>query len=383
MHDTPMENPEQFPDRYPSGRLQSSGSPDSFPDPGLAGPAEKPKASLSGKNFWPDKKADHLLLAPMVGLTHRAFRTLVFAFGGLDFAYTEMASAGGYLTGSMEDRFWTDCGPRSEHTGLQFYTVKPEHLEEACRRVSLLDKDARPAAIDINFACSAPHILRAGGGADWMKRPAEAGTLVSLARAAWPGILGAKIRLGVDEDYPRLLDFCLNLATAGLDMLVIHPRLDSQKFRRTANHDFIRRLVEDLPIPVYGNGDVRKPSDWRRMKSHCSPAGVMIGREALRRPWIFTLIRGVQKDPDFEITIDRKKTGMEFFNLVQALYPEGMALKMSRAFFLYYCDTLSFAHHLKWKMANSPDTATMLSIFDDYFKEVPQDQFLQEKDWQV
>ncbi len=329
--------------------------------------------------FTPNKDSDLLLLAPMVGLSHRPLRTLAFGFGGLDFAFTEMASAGGYVSGAPFEEYWLDTMPRPAATGIQFYTIKPEHLEAACRRVSALPGALLPRAIDINFACSAPHIKRAGGGSDWMTRPEEAYNLVRLARASWPGLLTAKIRSGQDDDYGRLSEFCSGLAGAGLDLLSIHPRLDSQKFRRKARTDHIARLAAELSIPVVGNGDVRTVADWKAMKDACGPAGVMIGREAVRRPWIFALIRGAAREPGFTLEIDRFEVAERLLDLVAAELPPEWHVKAARAFFHYYSDNFSFAHHLKWKLVNAPDIASMRSLLAVYFGEVPQDRISVER----
>ncbi len=348
--------------------------PDDIPHAGLA--PEVPSAAP----FHPARDSDALLLAPMVGLSNRPLRTLAFGFGGLDFAFTEMASAGGYVSGAPNEEYWLDTMPRPKATGIQFYTIKPEHLEAACRRVAAIQPALLPRAIDINFACSAPHIRRAGGGSDWMTRPEEAYALVRLARSAWPGLLTAKIRSGQDEDYDRLSRFCHGLAEAGLDLLTLHPRLDSQKFRRKSRSDYIARLVAELSIPVIGNGDVRSLADWRAMRDSCRPAGIMIGREAVRRPWIFALLRGAARDSGFRIEIDRAMVALRFLDLVGEHLPPEWHVKASRAFFHYYSDNFTFAHHLKWKLANAPDIPAMRSILAQYFDQVPQDRTKIESD---
>ena len=184
-----------------------------------------------------------LFLAPMVALSHRALRELALEFGGLDLAYTEMASAGAVVSGSPYEGCYLDTGPEPAKVVYQLYATKPERLPEALaflknRPVSGAPDTGDPATggavfgADINFGCAAPHITKAGGGAAWMREPERAFALARSARAEWDRPLSAKIRLGKDEDYPRLLDFVRGLAEAGVDYVVVHPRFESQKFRR-------------------------------------------------------------------------------------------------------------------------------------------------------
>lgn len=307
----------------------------------------------------------------MVNLSHRALRELILGFGGLDLAYTEMASAAAAVSGSVYERWFLDADPAPEKTVLQFYTIEPERLVEAIG----LQADRGVFGIDLNFGCAAPQIRRAGGGVAWMHRPEAAADLASQARSAWPRprSLSAKLRIGAEEDYGALLSFCQGLVDAGLDFLTLHPRLESEKFRRKSRWDYVARLSRDLSIPVVGNGDVMTYSDWKARKEEDKPAGVMIGRGAATRPWIFALIRGREADPDFALKVDLRQTAFTFLDLVESRLPEDFHLTRARRFFYYYADNFSFAHHIKWKLENASDLATMRLLLDEYFAEVPGD----------
>ncbi len=334
-----------------------------------------------------------LLLAPMVALSHRALRELVFGFDaaaveaeegradtrgfrpGLDLAFTEMTSAAALSAHSTFDESFIDAGPAPSRVVYQFYTIKPERLVEALARVA--DRGAYGA--DINFGCSAPHILRAGGGAAWMREPGEAAKLVRLARSAWKASLSAKLRIGAEDDYGRLRDFCLGLVEAGIDFLTLHPRLEGQKFRRKGRWEYVGRLVEDLPVPVVGNGDVRGFDDWSRWMREAKPRGIMIGREAIRRPWIFALIRGRESDPAFELRVDLRETALRLLDLVEARLPPEFHESRAKRFFSYYCDNFSFAHHLNVRLQKAIDLSSMRTALDDYLAEIPGDRFLVER----
>jgi tRNA-dihydrouridine synthase len=312
----------------------------------------------------------------MVGLSHRALRELILDFGGLDLAFTEMASAAAAVSGSVYESFYLDAQPYPAKTCLQFYTVKPERLVEALAHV----RESGVFGIDINFGCSAPAIKRAGGGVAWMKDPAGAAELIGLSRAAWAGVLSSKVRIGENEDFPFLLDFCAGLAARGLDFLTLHPRLDSEKFRRKSRWDYVARLAEALPIPVVGNGDILSVGDYEERRAEARPAGFMLGRGAVRRPWIFALIRGRAEAADYCLEVDLEATAHRFLDLVEKRLPPDFHLTRARRFFSFYSDNFSYAHHLKWKLDNAADLGTMRAILQDYFAEVPQDKRRLERD---
>jgi len=313
----------------------------------------------------------------MVALSHRALRELIFGFDtegdiprrGLDLAFTEMASAAAIVAHTKYDEWYIDAAPQPERVVYQFYTIKPDSLPEA---MELVGKRGAFGA-DINFGCSAPHIVRAGGGAAWMREPEKAFALARLARGAWANSLSAKLRIGVEDDYQRLRDFCLGLAEAGCDFLTLHPRLEGQKFRRAGRWDYVARLAEDIPIPVVGNGDIRGWADYSRWMAEARPAGIMIGREAVRRPWLFALIRGLEADPGFELEIDLRETAFRFLDLVESRLPPDFHETRAKRFFSYYADNFSWAHHLKVALANAADLLSMRRVLDDYLVEVPGD----------
>ena len=311
-----------------------------------------------------------LLLAPMVGLSHRAFRELVASFGGCDLYYTEMTSSAGFVSGSPYDRYFLDTLPEPGRTVLQFYATDAPRMVQAARSASSI-----PAwGLDLNFGCAAPHIEKHGGGVSWMKDGKAARDLVAAVREAWPDrSLSVKMRIGYDDDYSRLRDFCAPLAEAGADYIVLHPRLKNEKLRRQGRWDYVRALGEDLPVPVVGNGDVRSFEAWEERVRSCRPAGVMLGREAVRRPWIFALIRGRETDPDFSLPVDIAGTAERTLSLIEERLPHEFHLSRARRFLFYYCDNLSFAHHVRWKIQNAPDLATIRSILAEYFSEMPGD----------
>lgn len=315
-----------------------------------------------------------LLLAPMVELSHRPLRELIDSFGGCDRYYTEMTSASGYLARSPFDHWFMDSEPSPDKTVVQLFGSEIEPFAQAAARLYEERKESHTplGGIDANFGCSAPLIEKAGGGVSWMKDTNKAAGLIAALKAAAPGVpISAKLRLGYEESGEALLEFCLALETAGADYLVLHPRLKSEKFRRSGRWGYVKAVAEALHIPVVGNGDVRTPERFAAAMDEYGAAGAMIGREAVRRPWIFALLRGKEADPDFELVINIEEIGLRMLASIKELLPLPFHSSRARRFFYYYCDNLSFGHHLRYAIQNLRDLDDMERQFRQYFVEVP------------
>jgi len=345
---------------------------------------------------------DSALLAPMVGISNRAFRTVVAELGEPDWCWTEMASAEAFISHAQYEEAYTDTFPLPGKTSIQFFARSCEAMSAACKLVAERDPELRPAALDINFGCSAPHIRRMGGGSALSGDPDKAAALVAAARSAWPYTLSAKLRMGPDGDYGRLLAYCRRLCDAGLDFLTIHPRIDSQKFRRSPHWEIIGALGRDLSVPIVGNGDITGPKTFNAVLRDQRPYALMIGREAVRRPWLFRLIHATQTTRDqndspaerqpaatatapsvsgasLPFSIDLLHVGLRFIELQASLSPPPFRLESARRFFSYYCDNFSFAQYLKVKLCNAGNLSEMADRFAAYFDEVPADRILIEQ----
>ncbi|HOZ72947.1 MAG TPA: tRNA-dihydrouridine synthase [Spirochaetales bacterium] len=317
-----------------------------------------------------------LMLAPMVELSHRPLRELIESFGGCDRYYTEMTSAAGYLANSPYDRFFVDSEPRPERTAVQFYGAEVEPIAAAAARL-LGERTAAGSCLgglDANFGCSAPLIEKAGGGVSWMKDADRSARLIAALKTAAPGVpVSAKLRLGYEASEAALIAFCRALEAAGADYIVVHPRLKHEKFRRSGHWEFVAAVSTAVGIPVIGNGDIRDAGGYRTVMERYGATGAMLGREAVRRPWIFSLIRGKEANPAFGMSVAIEETGLRMIALIRELLPSPLHISRARRFFFYYCDNLSFGHHLRWSIQNADGLDEVERLFRAYFDEVPSD----------
>jgi len=225
-----------------------------------------------------------VILAPMAGYTHSAFRRLARELGA-DRTYSELMNATGiiYRGDERELSYFTDL-ERPIH--LQVYGRNPEEIAQAAE---ILVKKYRPDAIDINFGCSVKKVLKAKAAGYLLQFPKEMGRIVEeTVKTLKPyGVpVTAKIRLGFYED--TLEEIAENLLSAGVAAIALHGRTAKQGFTGVANWKRVKDLKEMAgSVPVIGSGDVRS---WRGVDEKFEETGcdgVMIGRAAVSNPWIF------------------------------------------------------------------------------------------------
>jgi tRNA-dihydrouridine synthase len=310
----------------------------------------------------------NLFLAPMAELSHRALRELIEGFGGCDEYFSEMISAGALLGGGPFENWYIDPLPRPEKL---VYQLAGSDRDQLVRAAALLDR-RDCAGIDINMGCSAPAIRRTGAGAAWMADMDRAGELMAGLRKAVKKRLSVKLRIGFEDDFDYLLRFCRRLAEAGTELITLHPRTAREKFRRSARWDYVGLLRRELGIPVAGNGDIHNAADLCRRASSGGCDAVMVGRGAVRQPWIFAAARrmaaGVGTEP-----VNLEETALRFLDLLARHQPPEFHKSRAWRFFAYYCDNLTWAHHIKTLLGRETELSGMTRILTGYFREHPED----------
>ena len=311
-----------------------------------------------------------LFLAPMAELSHRAFRELLEDFGGCDSYFSEMISAGALLAGGPYEKWYIDAGPKPEKTVFQVVGADPGQISQAA---AVLDR-LECAGIDINMGCSAPIIRKTGAGAAWMASIDRAGELISLVRPLVKRRLSVKLRIGYKDDFDYLVRFCRRLESEGAELITLHPRLVTEKFKRLARWDYVGRLKQELKIPVAGNGDIACAEDLvRRAAGPCD--AVMAGRAAVRRPWIFAearQIEGANLSPDLSsapIKPNIEETGIRFLELLAQYQPPDFHLSRAIRFFGFFCDNLKWGNYLKIQMNREKTLSGIEQAWRKYFKE--------------
>ena len=287
----------------------------------------------------------------MAELSHRALRELIEGFKpGADEYFSEMISAGAFVSGGLFEKWYVDNGPCPEKLVYQLVGGNEDHL---CQAAALLDRE-NCLGIDLNMGCSAPAITRAGAGVRWMACPDKAGTLIRKIRPLVSRRLSVKLRTGLEDNSPPTLEnlvrFCRRLEEEGVDLITLHPRTSREKFKRKARWEYVSALRGELGIPVAGNGDISSAEEIESRSLECD--AVMIGRLAIRQPWVFSEVKRLE-----EVTVTLyedalsdslvKETGLRFLELLAIHQPPEFHLSRARRFFNYFCDNLFWGNHVK------------------------------------
>lgn len=244
------------------------------------------------------------ILAPMESVTDCAYRRVCWDRGA-SLTWTEMIRARALARHNRSTLDLIDTFDPEVLTGLQLLVANERELEEA---LGVLEKAASGShphfqnlrAVDLNFGCPSPEVIRVGAGPALLKRRGKLDAIFS-ALAAWRrstslaiGAVGAKIRLGLNrlEQDQKVYLPIVELANRHLDYLVVHARHARQGSTDRPTWSAIQECVTRATVPVIGNGDVVTREDWLRLQQETGAAGALVARGAIRSPWVFRGLRG-------------------------------------------------------------------------------------------
>jgi tRNA-dihydrouridine synthase len=251
-----------------------------------------------------------LALAPMQEVTNGAFWTLVHGFGGADVYWTEYFRV---LPDSKPDRRILDA-IRTNSTGRPVVAQLIGNDIPSLVRTARLLQDEPIAAIDLNLGCPAPIVYRKCAGGGLLREPPRIDAILGALRDAVRIPFTVKTRVGFAslEEFDTLLPI---FARHGLDALTVHARTVKQMYTLPVHYDLIRQAADALACPVIANGHVCSAGQAQQLLIATRARGLMIGRAAIRSPWLFSQIR--QQLRGEPVT---RPTGREVWSYIRALW---------------------------------------------------------------
>ena len=290
-----------------------------------------------------------LFLAPMAGVTDWAFRT-VCAQLGAGVTVTEMVCSRALV---YKDQKTAKLLRKNAGSicGAQIFGNDPDTMAEGARlalEISGCD------FLDINMGCPMPKIANSGDGSGLMRNPVLAGRIVEAVVRAVPVPVTVKCRLGWDKGSINVLDFTRRMEDSGAAMVTVHGRTRSQLYSGVADWDTIRKVKQQLSIPVIANGDITGAEAALRCAKWTGADGLMIGRSTFGDPWIFAEVRAAlagEPIPERPPLKDRVAVAVRQFELAQQDHGEHIACLEARKHFAWYLRGVSHSGFYKQQIS--------------------------------
>ncbi len=225
-------------------------------------------------------------LAPMQDVTDLPFMAVAAHYGAPDYYFTEFFRVHAQ---SRPEQHILEAIDRNQTGRPVFAQLIGEDVGHLVRTVEAL-RDHPIAGIDLNLGCPAPKVYRKNVGGGLLREPARVAGILAALRAAVPGLLTVKMRIGFEDtsNFDRLLDL---INEHQVDLLSVHGRTVKEMYRSEVHYDWIAHAVARVRCPVLANGNVSSANRAAAVLAATGAAGVMIGRHAIRNPWIFRQCR--------------------------------------------------------------------------------------------
>ncbi|AUI52126.1 tRNA dihydrouridine synthase DusB [Arthrobacter crystallopoietes] len=309
-----------------------------------------------------------VILAPMAGITNKAFRRLCREYGG-GLYVSEMVTSRALVERSPESMRIISHDEDEKVRSVQLYGVDPKTVGAAVR---LLVEEDRADHIDLNFGCPVPKVTRKGGGSalPW-KLDLFTGIVQTAVKEASKGNipLTIKMRKGIDDDHLTYLDAGRIARDAGVAAVALHGRTASQFYSGKADWSAIANLREALPdIPVLGNGDIWSAEDAIRMVRETGVDGIVVGRGCQGRPWLFGDLQAAFEGSDRRYRPGLKEVAESVYRhaqlLIETFGDEGKALRDIRKHMAWYFKGYMVGGELRAKLATVPTLEVLRELLD-------------------
>lgn len=295
---------------------------------------------IRGRRFAPARFS-----APLAGYTHSAFRRLLAELGGCGATWTEMLAARQILAEDFLTSPWLRRRPEEKNLVHQLMVRAGDPLDRILGRLA----EHGVEAVDLNLACDA-HTIRAWeAGSALFANLNALKRVVTEARRHWAGLLTAKVRLGNRRpDWAEHFSERVRLlADEGLDALIVHPRFFEDKFRRRARHELLPWVASLTRLPLIANGDLDSAERVAALAHHLQPAcGIMIGRMAIARPWLFAAWDGA-------FPVDHAAVWHRMCAYIQHDFPPETARRRLQMFTRYFAANFAFGHSFAVAVGNA------------------------------
>lgn len=277
----------------------------------------------------------HAVLAPMAGVSDRAYRELCVRFGAA-YCVSEMVSSKALSFNSKKSEELMEISSLERPCGIQIFGDDPKCMADAAKHAL----ENKPDIIDINMGCPAPKISSNGSGSALMKNPTLCGEIVKAVTAVTDTPVTVKIRKGWDDDSVNAVEVAKICESAGAAAITVHGRTRQQYYKPPVDYDIIKAVRQSVSVPVIANGDIDSAEKAKEVMDITGCDLVMVGRATLGNPWIFSQINAYLENPNVKIhtpDLEKKLNVMiEHIGKMVEYKGEHMAMLQSRKLVVGY-----------------------------------------------
>lgn len=299
-----------------------------------------------------------MVLAPLAGYTDLPFRSVVKKFGA-DITISEMISSNALVYKSEKTLKMIEKSPSEDPYIVQIAGNSPELVRDA---VLILNDIDGIDGIDLNCGCPAPKVFSHGSGSNLLGDLKKLEAILSTVKKySTKQYTSAKVRIGVNEKIP--VDIGKAVEACGVDFVSVHGRTRAGKYKAPVDYDAIRDMKAAISIPVIANGDIKDYAKAKEVLQHTNADGVMIGRAAVGKPWVFYQLKhGIEN-----ITEDKKREIiLEHYDAVLKFHGEHGAV-MFRKLLHSYSKGYDGANEFRNIINTISDAKIMRDMIENFF----------------
>jgi tRNA-dihydrouridine synthase B len=319
-------------------------------------------------HIGPHQLRNNLVVAPMAGVTDRPFRQLCKKMGA-GMAVSEMVASNSLLWGSEKTRRRANHEGEVDPISVQIAGADPAMLAQAAR----YNVDQGAQIIDINMGCPAKKVCNVMAGSALLKDEPLVGRILDAVVAAVEVPVTLKIRTGWDRGNRNAILIARTAEQAGVKALAIHGRTRACGFSGEAEYDTIAAVKSEVGIPVIANGDISSPEKVKKVLDYTRADGVMIGRAAQGRPWMFREIEhylrtGRTLPPPEVEEIHRVLAG--HLGELYEFYGERTGVRVARKHISWYTKGLAGSAAFRHAMNRLETSTEQLRAVDEFFTQL-------------
>ncbi|MDH5190033.1 MAG: tRNA dihydrouridine synthase DusB [Gammaproteobacteria bacterium] len=315
----------------------------------------------------PYQLENNLILAPMAGVTDRPFRQLCKSMGA-GMAVSEMVSSNSLLWGSKKTKRRANHDGETEPRSVQIVGADPKLMAEAARH----NRDNGAQIIDINMGCPAKKICNVMAGSALLQNEKLVGEILESVVESVDIPVTLKIRTGWDKENRNGVRIAQIAEQSGIQSLAVHGRTRACAYKGEAEYDTIRAIKLSVNIPVIANGDITSPEKAKQVLDYSGVDGIMIGRAAQGRPWIFREIDHYLKTgkllPEPGVTEVRDILLDHLVNLYD-FYGEYTGVRMARKHISWYSKGLKSSAEFRRQVNRADSMEQQHRLVSEFFEQ--------------